>query len=164
MGHSWTENDFDHLSWHDCHVWGMELRIGDPTENDWTSDVAFSIDYIVEWLCGVDRSVQFRVAPAKFIFHHVTDLALAVDWGRSGFQVAPAQMSISRITREQVAEQQVQLNRAYYRWRMEFHDVTKGTIELGAAGFTQTLLAEPVLSKRQHLTLRERDRLTGRCS
>jgi hypothetical protein len=38
---NWTEADFDHLSWHDCHIWGIELCAGDPDEADWTSDLAF---------------------------------------------------------------------------------------------------------------------------
>ena len=26
----YTEADFDRLSWHDCHIWGIELRAGLP--------------------------------------------------------------------------------------------------------------------------------------
>jgi hypothetical protein len=59
-----TEADFDQLSWHDCHIWGVELRAGDADEGDWTSDLALDIDFIVEWLCGVAGGAQFRVAPA----------------------------------------------------------------------------------------------------
>lgn len=39
-----TETDFDRLSWHDCHLWGLELRAGDPDAGDWTSDLALDID------------------------------------------------------------------------------------------------------------------------
>jgi hypothetical protein len=39
MGDSVTEADFEQLSWHDCHIWGMEFQTGDPDEDDWTSDV-----------------------------------------------------------------------------------------------------------------------------
>ena len=162
MNETWTETDFDRLSWHDCHIWGMEFQTGDPNEDDWTSDVVFNLDYIVEWLCGVDRSARFRVAPARLTFHGVTDLRVAVDWGRSGFQVVPGQVFVNRIAREVVADQKVWLDRPYYHWTVEFHAPTKGSVDFGAVGFTQTLLGEPVMSERQHLALRERSRLIGR--
>ncbi|PYS48292.1 MAG: hypothetical protein DMG13_25820 [Acidobacteria bacterium] len=60
-----TEADFDRLSWHDCHIWALELRAGEPDDEDWTSDLALDIDFIVEWICGVSCDVQFRVAPAN---------------------------------------------------------------------------------------------------
>lgn len=60
-----TEADFDRLSWHDCHIWGIELRAGDPNEADWTSDLAFDIDFIVEWICGVDRSCRAPTDPGS---------------------------------------------------------------------------------------------------
>jgi len=49
---SYTEADFGRLSWHDCHVWRVELRAGDPDEQDWTSDLVLDVDYIVEWPGG----------------------------------------------------------------------------------------------------------------
>jgi hypothetical protein len=146
----------------DCHLWGLEFQTGEPDEDDWTADVVFNIDYIAEWLCGADRLTRFRVAPARLTFHGVTDLRVAVDWGHSGFQVVPSQVFIQRIKREPVVDQKVYLDRPYYHWVVEFSTLTKGSIEFGAVGFTQTLLAEPVVLERQHLTLRERNRLTGR--
>src|SRR6184192_625452 len=96
-GDTWTEADFETLSWHDCNIWGMEFQTGDADEGEWTSDVIFNIDYIAEWICGVDRSMHFRVAPARLTFHGVTDPRVAIDWGRSGFQVSPIEVSINRI-------------------------------------------------------------------
>ncbi len=75
-----TEADFDALSWHDCHIWGMDLRPGDPDRGDWRSDFVLHLDFIAEWLCGVDGQAQFRVAPATLIFHGVTDLRINIDW------------------------------------------------------------------------------------
>ena len=40
-----TEADFDRLSWHDCHIWGFELRPGNPDDGDWSSDLALDIDW-----------------------------------------------------------------------------------------------------------------------
>ena len=76
-----TEVDFDDLSWHDCSIWGIELRPGDPDVGDWTSDLSFDIDFIVEWVCAspvADGKVQFRVAPATLVFHGASDLTIAV--------------------------------------------------------------------------------------
>ena len=67
----YTEADFDRLSWHDCHIWGIELRAGDADDGDWTSDLV--LDSIMEWICGTGGGGQFRVAPATLVFHGVTD-------------------------------------------------------------------------------------------
>ena len=79
---TYTEAEFDQLSWHDCHVYGIQLRPGDTDANDWTSDFALDIDFIVEWVCQVAGGrAEFRVAPATLVFHGVSDLRIAVDWG-----------------------------------------------------------------------------------
>jgi hypothetical protein len=118
IGPRHTEADFDRLSWHDCHIWGVALHVGDPDENDWTSDLVLDIDYIVEWVCGVGGGGQFRVAPATLAFHGVTDPRITIDWGDSGFRVALHGISIDRIEREPVRDQKVFLDRPYYGWRI----------------------------------------------
>ena len=97
----YTEADFDRLSWHDCHIWGIELRAGDPDDGDWTSDLVLDIDFIVEWICGTGGGGRFRVAPATLVFHGVTDPKIAIDWGRSGFHVAlhPSRSALSSAKR-----------------------------------------------------------------
>ncbi len=162
MTTAYTETDFGRLSWHDCHVWRVELRAGDPDEQDWTSDLVLDVDYIVEWLCDVGGGGQFRLAPATLVFHGVTDLRINIDWGRSGFQGALHELSIDGIEREPIQDQKVYLDRPYYRWTIRLNWPGSGEIAFGAVGFTQTLRAEPVLMERQSLSRRERDRLTGR--
>lgn len=136
--------------------------MGDPDQGDWTSDLVLDFDFIVDWVCGVGGRGQFRVAPATLAFHGVTDLRIRIDWGDSGYQVALHGVSIDRIERERVPEQKVYLDRPYYSWRTRLNWPEAGEIAFGAVGFTQTLLADPVLTQRQHLSLRERSRLTGR--
>ena len=155
---SYTEADFGRLSWHDCHVWRVELRAGDPDEQDWTSDLVLDVDYIVEWLCGVGGGGQFRVAPATLVFHGVTDLRINVDWGRSGFQCALHELSIDGIEREPIQDQKVYLDRPYYRWTIHLNWPAAGEMVFGAAGFTQTLRGEPALMEKQSLSRRQRDR------
>jgi hypothetical protein len=114
MAISYTEADFDRLSWHDCHIWRVELCAGDPEEGDWTSDLVLDVDYIVEWLCRVGGVGQFRVAPATLAFHGVTDLRINIDWGRSGFQCS---LHDSRRYRTRAdSEPESVPDRPYYRW------------------------------------------------
>jgi hypothetical protein len=161
---TWTGADFDRLSWHDCHIWGIDLRPGDPDAGDWTSDLVLDIDFIVDWVCGAapDAPMQFRVAPATLVFHGVTDPRIAIDWGRSGHQIALHAASIDGIDRERVAEQKVYLDRPYYSWTVRLNWPSGGEIAFGAVDFTQTLLAEPVLKDQQCLTRAERMKLAGR--
>jgi len=158
----YTEADFEHLSWHDCSIWAIELRAGNPAEGDWTSDLVLDIDFIVAWICGVGgRGGQFRMAPASLVFHGVTDPKINIDWGTSGFQVSLHPVSIGNIEREQIQDQKVHLDRTYYSWRIRLNWPESGEIAFGAVGFTQTLLAEPTLTENHGLSLSERTRLKG---
>ena len=158
----YTDADFDGLSFHDCHIWAIELRPGDPDEGDWSSDLALDIDFIVEWICGIGTGGQFRVAPATLLFHGVTDPRISIDWGSNGFQIALHPASIGNVEREPIRDQRVDLDRPYYRWRILLNWPDASEIVFGAVGFTLTLRAEPVLIDKQCLTLRERNRLTSR--
>jgi hypothetical protein len=159
---TYTEADFDCLSWHDCHIWAIELHPGNPDVGDWTSDIALDIDFIVEWICGVGQGAQFRVAPATLVFHGVTDPKIDIDWGHSGHQASVHPASMDGIERELLQDQKVFLDRPYYRWRIRLNWPESGGIAFGAVGFTQTLHAEPVLTDKQCLSRSERSRLTRR--
>ncbi len=156
-----TEIDFERLSWHDCHIWRLDFRVGDPEDGDWTSDLVVGIDYIVEWLCALSGKTTFRIAPAMLVFHGVTDPRIDIDWGNSGFQVAMHDVCIDRIEREAISNQKIYLDRAYYRWRIFLNWPKGGEIAFGAVGFTQTLLADPIVCENQRLSLSERSQLTG---
>ena len=147
-----TEADFERLSWHDNHIYGLHLSLGDAARDDWRSDLVLDIDHIVEWVCGVDKRTWFRVAPATFVFHDVTDLRVDIDWGDSGCQMAIREASIDDIARERVTDQKICLDRPYYRWRIEANWPKGGVIAFGASGFTQTLRAAPVLIDEQKLS------------
>jgi hypothetical protein len=146
-----TEADFETVSWHDCHLWGLALRPGDPEAGDWRSDLVLDIDFIVDWLCGVDGVTRFRVAPADLVFHGVTDLRVSVEWDGGG-QVALHPLSVDRIERTVVSDQKVYLDRPYHRWTLRLNWPQGATISFGAVGFTQTLRAEPVVSASQSLS------------
>ena len=149
---SWSEADFESLSWHDNHIYGFHIAMGDFERGDWRSELVLDIDHIVEWVKGGERGVQFRVAPATLTFHHVTDLHLDLDWGDSGFQVNINEASIDAITRAQVPDQKICLDRPYYRWTVATNSPQGGKIVFGAWGFTQLLRAEPSLQDEQKLS------------
>ena len=154
-----TDGDFDRVSWHDCHVWALELRAGDADEQDWTSDLLLRLDYIVEWICGIDGGGQFRVAPAELIFHDVTDARVSITWAESGNRLALHLLSIDQIERTPVPDRHSSRDLPYYRWRIRLNWPQGGEITFGAARFTQSLLAEPVLTDLQHLTRKQRSAL-----
>ena len=146
-----SDADFARLSWHDDTVYGLRFAVGDIHRGDWRSELVLDLDHIVEWLCGSDRSVRFRVAPATLVFHDMTDLRIALDWGESGHRTALSEPQIDAITRAPVAGQKICLDRPYYRWRIAFNWPHGGEVAFGASGFTQTLRAEPVVLDQQRL-------------
>jgi hypothetical protein len=150
-----TESDFAAFSWHDNHIYGLELLLGEPELDDWTSELVLDIDHIVEWV-PTQEGMRFRLAPATLVFHGVTDLRIDVDWGATGFRVAPTLLSIHCIERERIADQKVYLDGPYYRWGIRLNAPEGGEISFGAFGFTQTLRREPVLHSEQHLGARLR--------
>src|SRR5262249_5795553 len=137
-----------------------DFHAGDPAANDWTSDLVLDLDFITEWLCRTEGGGQFRVAPATLAFHGVTDLRIAIDWGRTGFQSALHEVSIDRIERVPIAAQKIYLDRPYWSWTIRLNWPEGGQIALGAVGFTLTLRAEPILIGEQRLSRAERMRLT----
>ncbi len=156
---TYTEADFDAMTWHDCHIWGIRFDVGDSDADDWTNDLVLDIDFIVEWLRPDPSRFAFRVAPASLVFHGVTDPRISISWGSSGFQNALHAVSISGISREQVENQKVYLDRPYFSWRIELN-WPAGEIAFGAVGFTQSLLDEPATVDTQHLPRSMRGRRT----
>ena len=151
-----TNDDFPNLSWHDNHIYGIHFAI-----QGWDAGLVFDIDYIVEWVCGVDGGAQFQVVPATLRFHNVTDLKLDIDWGDSGFQVALHEVSIDQIKRERITNQKICLDRPYYRWTIETNFPRPGSITFGADNFTQTLRADPVTQDEQKLARESRPPYSG---
>ncbi len=147
--HSITDAEFERIGWHDNLIYGIAFKTADPDANDWTSDLVLDIDHIVEWVCGADRSMRFRVAPATLTFHGITDFSITLDWGASGFGTALQVPSIDRIERERVTDQKVHLDKPYYRWRITLDSPRDGFLAFGAAGITQILHPEPTLQDKQ---------------
>ena len=129
---SWTETDFESLSWHDNHVHGFELA--NVNEDDGTCDLVLAIDYILEWVHATDRSISFKVAPARLIFHGVFGLRFELDYARVSAGMTP--FSIDGIEREP-------LQYGSFRWKIAVNWPT-GAITFEAPRFTMQLTGEAV--------------------
>jgi hypothetical protein len=142
----WTDADFESLSWHDNHVYGLSIREGAYG----SGRLVLDLDYIAEWRCGVDKKCSFMLAPADLTFEEVTDLQVGIDF--RGIAMGP--LSISEIRRE-ATDETTKFGR--YRWRIVF-DFPKSEISFVASGFVQELRAAPVESPQQSLGWEERQR------
>jgi hypothetical protein len=153
---TFTDEDFDALSWHDCHVHGIELRTGHWGDGDWTSELALDIDFIVGGSCAIGREVVVLVAPATLVFHDATALRIGITWAPrgSGRPLEPA--SISHIERHPPDGAQASGKKAY-EWTIAFNWPDGGVIEFGATRFSQQLRSEPVdAGSAQHLSTAQR--------
>lgn len=150
MAITYTQDAFDRLSWHDCHVWRLELRSGDPERQDWTADLVLDLDYIVEWICQTDGTCRFRVAPATLAFHQAGDLRIGIDWRLPGQPAWLHELSIDSIVREPAPSPN------FHHWTIRLNWLRGGLIAFTASGFTQVLHSEGLLTDRQKLTPSER--------
>ena len=148
--------DFDALSFHDCHIHGIELRTGDPGAGDWTHDLALDIDFVVDGSTGPDGRATFLVAPAWLVFLGVTGLRIAIEWAVGGTGQALHPASISQIVRRQV-DSHPQGRTPEYEWSVDLNWPDGGTIAFSARAFTMHLRGAPVeVDARQHLSSEQR--------
>jgi hypothetical protein len=137
----WSEADYDSLSWHDNHVYGLEIQEGEHG----TGELILHLDHIVEWLPPVDGACSFRIAPAILSFREVSGLKLALDYFNVSAAMTP--FSIGEIVREAIT---YATGYHSYRWSISIN-WPEGLITFEAPGFTQRLLAAPVISSDQFL-------------
>jgi hypothetical protein len=143
-----TEADFGRLSWDGCRIWKLEIAAGDGR-----ADLVLGLDLVVDALCGFNREARFKLAPATLTFHTVTDLKIGIDCGDSGNLLMVQPLSIAEISRTATASP------SYYVWRIRLGWPRGGELSFGAAGFTQVLLAEPIISGTNFLSEAQRRRM-----
>lgn len=147
------------LSLHDCHIHGIEPRTGNPSQGDWTHDLALDIDFIVDGWRGSDGQFAFLVAPAWLVFSEVTGLRVVVEWKNEtvgGEVLHPA--AISQLVRRRIDSPQ--LNRRGYEWSLELNWPDGGVISFCATSFTLQAWADAVeTDASQHLSTMQRRRL-----
>ena len=145
---TWTESDYEELSWHDCHIHGLAIA----EREHGCGDLVLDIDFITEWETMDDKSLRFRVAPATLTFHDIWDLAIDLDYKTVGAGIVP--FSIDGLTREPLElEHDASLTMFRYRMDVNWPD---GSIRFSGHRFTQSLKAEPIVTSSQSLELHER--------
>ena len=140
----WTDQDFDAMSWHDCHVHALRVIEGQHG----SGELEFDIDYILDWKQDKNE-FSFVLAPAKLVFHAVSDLRVALDWSTPAAAFGPFSLAGVERTLEKRARYTATL------WRMPVNWPT-GEIGFEATGFTQQCWGQQVVSTRQVLRPEER--------
>lgn len=137
----WSETDYDSISWHDNHVYGLEIHEGEHG----TGKLILHLDYILEWLPPINGAYSFRIAPAILAFREVSGLKLELDY--LNMSAAITAFSIDGISREAVT---YATGYNSYRWRISIN-WPEGSFTFEAPGFNQRLLAAPMISSAQML-------------
>ena len=143
---SWTDQDFDAMSWHDCHIHAWRVIEGQHGNGE----LEFDIDYILEWKRD-DNAFSFVLVPATIVFHNVSGLRVSLDWTTTSAALGPICLSAVEQTIEQRAHYSATLWTLSVNW-------PAGEIAFEASGFAQHAWGREVVSKRQFLQPMERIR------
>ena len=84
----WTNDDFEAMSWHDCHVHALRITEGQHG----SGELELDIDYILEWR-REQNTYSFLLVPARLRFHDVFALRIAVDWHHASAGLGPFSLS-----------------------------------------------------------------------
>ena len=142
---SWTDAQFDGMSWHDNHVHALRI----VATGDGEGDLILDIDHIVEWIKGEGGGFQFRILPVTLTFHGVTSLRMSLDYATPTAAFGPFMIHDIERRQEQRARYVAQLWKIAVSWPV-------GELTFEGRGFTQKSSGEPVLSGGQYLTPEER--------
>ena len=143
-------------SWHDNLIYGLHLRGADPDRGVWRSELLLDIDYIVEWICGIDSRTKLRIAPATRTFHDVTNLQSTLDFYNDAYRQNINELSIAEITRKPVDANKEGSLGPYFEWSIEMNLPKDGKVTFGASAYSQILRANPVLMDEQRLSADDR--------
>jgi hypothetical protein len=145
---TYTERDFDSLSFHENPLRGISLR----EEKDGT-ELVLDIDYLVKWI-PVEGGCEWLIAAADLTFYGVTGLKLLMDSHDEKYQCASGGDCILSVDREIIVPQLVYLDRPYWRWQFGFALGTQ--LSFGTYGFTLRLRQEPIRCVEQGLPFAQR--------
>lgn len=127
---------------------------------DFSSDVSFDIDHILEW--GITSShesgLQFLVSKAILTFHDVSDLVLELSWGDtqySQFSGFSSGVYILEVVKERVDSPLASEDGEYYKWQINTNN-KKSAIRFGASSMSLKLVGTPKQVNRQYLISEER--------
>jgi len=127
---------------------------------DFSSDIHFDIDHILEWLCcskNMDESM-FSVSRALLKFHDVSDLILDLSWGEtqySKFTGFRSGVFILDVKKENVESLLAKDDGSYYKWQILTNN-KNSIIQFGASSMSLELIGTPKIVNRQYLINSER--------
>src|SRR5262245_51254708 len=109
----WHTEDYEKLSWHDCHVHGW--RFDSFNEAEGAADLVLDIDYIMKWERTGD-GFTFTVCKAELIFRDVFALNFSLDY------VTPTAATSPFMIRE-IERQPTQAPNGHksFRWQIEIN-------------------------------------------
>jgi hypothetical protein len=137
----WTEEDFDVMGWHDCHIHAISFR-----DN---FDLLFDIDYIFKWVTH-QKYFDFWVSPCTLVFENVYDIRFDLSYSTGGIE-------IDDITREtpSVPKNAEHIGRGLeFTWSIQLQE---GLIDFKSVGYKQYVRKLPVCQREQYFDLEERN-------
>lgn len=158
----YDNTDIEKVSLHDCPLYGF---VWDSSGITWKSELILFIDYIDEWICGIDRKCHFRIAPATLIFHNVTGFSYSGPPAHEEFRCIIDNPIIAELKcqKQDKNEQFVHLDIDYYIWQIllfnRFGSETFSGFHFGGTGFSLLLHHELKYSEEQRLQIDIRDRM-----
>lgn len=137
---SWTEEDFDSLSWHENKVRG--IRFSNPSES-YDFDLTFDIDHVLRWMKTPSEHIGTVIAPASLVFHTVDRLRIAIEMA---YKEHLTILEISRKDAGTESEKKAGLKK--WLWQIDLICLSGGvnTISFESSGFTQRLTKEPAVT------------------
>ncbi|MSP38146.1 MAG: hypothetical protein EXR70_06615 [Deltaproteobacteria bacterium] len=147
----WTEQQFQEMLWHDNAVHGVSFR--NPDE-DYSFDLIFDIDHVVEWIEIPNDGYEYIVSPATLTFHDVDKVVFDVKLNYK------ENLEINFIDRQDISTD-AQRNVGYklYRWKISLHSQSsqhENVIVFESSGFTQELRRDPIRSDYYRLDEEQR--------
>ena len=132
---TWTDADFDSMSWHDVALHAVAFEPSMP----YPGRLLLDIDYIVggERPTPPDTTFSFWMCTATLVFDQASDFAGNLDLVGRSFE--PAFNAISRSEPDSNGDR---------TWTLAGHEFT---IQVRAPGFTQYLRNPPILAAAQRL-------------
>ena len=135
----WTTDDFEGMSWHDCHVHSLRLTEGAHG----TGELELDLDFILEWRES-RGGFSFVIVPAFLNFREVFGLRLRLDWATPTIAFGP--FALKGIERRFEARER----HTAVLWRLPAN-WPEGELEFEASGFTQRAWGQEVVSEHQVL-------------
>jgi hypothetical protein len=137
---TWTDADFDSMSWHDVALHAIAFEPSMP----YPGRLLLDIDYIVggEQPAPPETTFTFWMCPATLVFEHASDFAVNLDLVGRSFE--PAFNAFFR------SEPDANGDRT---WTLAGHEFT---MQVRGPGFTQYLRHLPMLAAAQRLGVAER--------